>query len=207
MARVVNENQSSLSGKAYGQVYVHLNGQTFTRSLPHYKKDSATKGMLQNQKRFKRVNEFCALFKDDLIPRIWKGVNARMSGYALFLKTNMAAFAPDGSLLDAQKIQLSIGSLSFPPGLEASRIEGNPNRVEVSWPRQLNVGGIHTKDELMVISAGEGEYSGITETGITREMLGGSFELPLLNKEITHLYLFFGSRDRRDYSESRCLEI
>ncbi|MGE5393890.1 MAG: hypothetical protein ACM3P1_04045 [Candidatus Saccharibacteria bacterium] len=211
MARVTNEISSSLSGKAYGQVYVHLNGQTYTRSLPHYKKDSITKGMLQNQTRFKRVNEFCSLFKDSVIPQIWKGVNPKMSGYALFLKTNMAAFGPDGSLQDAGKIQLSTGKLSFPQGLEAKRMETNSNRVEVSWPRQMHIGGAQLKDELMVICSYEGQYTEILATGIVINDLAGTFALPLFSMPLApspmHVYLFFASSNRRDYSPSVCFEV
>lgn len=198
---------SRLSGKADGKVYVQLNGQTITRSLPRRTKDSWTPGMLQNLQRFKAVNSFCAQFKTSVIPQIWKGVDKRMSGYALFLKSNMAAFAPDGSLEDVKKIKLSIGKLPFPQGLEACRSEEDEQMIEVSWPKEMNVGGIHMKDELMVISARDGEYSDIMVTGITKADLKGTFELPALFSESSHLYLFFGSKDHREYSESVCYEI
>jgi len=167
--------------------------------------------MLQNLKRFKRVNEFCALFKEDLIPQIWKGVEPRMSGYALFLKANMGAFEKDGSLGDAKKIFLSIGKRTFPEGFEVSRSETDNNLMEVEWPREMHVGGPHLKDELMVISALDGRYSDMTNTGIERNDLGGSFALPSSSMPQTpgqlHLYLFFASKDRRDYSVSACFEV
>jgi len=207
MARVTAASRSGLSGKVEGLVYVQLNGQTYTRRAPRFKKDSITPGMLKNQQRFKEVNQFCALFKTTVIPQIWNGLEARMTGYALFLKSNMPAFGPDGSLLDAKKIKLSTGKLSFPEGFEARRSEVDGNRVEVAWPREMTVGGVHLKDELMVISAADGQYSEITQTGITKGDLKGSFELPELMAEATHLYLFFGSKDGRDYSESVCFEV
>lgn len=211
MARVTEGSRSGLSGKADGMVYSNVNGQTIVRKAPRFKKDSFTPGMLLNQQRFREVNSFCARFKDSVIPQIWNGMDNRMSGYALFLKTNMPAFGPDGALADAKKIMLSVGSLSFPQGFEARRSETDGNRVEVSWPRELHVGGIHLKDELMLVSAADGEYSEITETGLTRSQLGGSFELPdttmLPAPGPVHLYLFFGSKDHRDYSESVCFEV
>jgi hypothetical protein len=211
MAKVIEGSRSQLSGKADGQVYVRLNGEVYTRKLPKWTKNSYSKGMLQNQKRFKLVNEFCSVFKDSLIPQIWKGVSPRMSGYALFLKSNMPAFGPDGTLEDPKRVILSTGSLSFPPGFAAKRMNVDENRMEVSWPKQMHVGGVHLKDELMVIFYFEGEYSDMINTGIVRNDLSGTFALPLFSlpqaPRPMHVYLFFVSKDRRDYSPSVCFEI
>lgn len=202
---------STLSGKAKGMVYVELNGQTIMRSAPRYSKNSATPRMLLNQQRFKEVNQFCAQFKTSVIPQIWNGMDKRMSGYALFLKSNMAAFGPDGSLEDATKLRFSMGKLVFPQGFEAHRLDADNQRIEVSWPRELHTGGIHLKDELMVISSENGLYSDITATGINRGNLKGTFELPPSPLPHAsgpqHIYLFFGSKDHRSYSESVCMEV
>lgn len=211
MAKVIEGSRSQLSGKADGQVYVRLNGEVYTRKLPKWTKNSFSKGMLQNQKRFKLVNEFCSVFKDSVIPQIWKGVSPRMSGYALFLKSNMPAFGPDGTVEDPKRVILSTGILSFPPGFAAKRMEVDENRMEVSWPKQMHVGGVHLKDELMVVFSFGGEYSGIINTGIVRNDLGGTFALPA--SPMPHapcpmlLYLFFAAANRRDYSESKCFEV
>lgn len=207
MAKVLDGASAKLSGKADGRVYVQFNGGTYTRSLPRRTKDSTSPGMRLNQQRFKAVNEFCGQFKTSVIPQIWNGAAEKMSGYALFLKSNMAAFGVDGSTMDVKKIRLSTGKLPFPQGFEVRRSEGNIKRIEVLWPREMNVGGLHMKDELMVISSREGAYSDITATGITKTDLKGSFDLTGLTAEGAHLYFFFGSRDHRDYSESVCFEI
>jgi hypothetical protein len=211
MAKVKEGARSDLSGKADGLVYVQFNGGVYTRKLPKRKKEAWTPGMLQNLERFKRINAFCSLFKDSLIPQIWKGVHPRMSGYALFLKTNKDAFAADGSIQDAKKIMLSTGDLSFPEGLEARRSETDSNRIEVKWPKEMHVGGIHLRDELMAVCSFEGEYSGIINTGIARNDLGGTFTLPPSPVPTAAgsmpLYLFFASNNRRDYSPSECFEV
>ena len=207
MAIVKGGIGSMLSGKVEGLVYVQLNGQTISRRAPKHKKDSWTPRMLLNQQRFREVNSFCSQFKYSVIPQIWNGAAEKMSGYALFLKSNMPAFAPDGSLGDATKIRFSTGKLSWPEGFEARRSETDANTIEVSWPKYLNVGGIYLRDDLMVISAADGQYSDITVTGLVRSALGGSFELPALPVAATHIYLFFGSIDHRDYSESVCFEV
>ena len=130
-----------------------------------------------------------------------------MSGYALFLKTNMPAFAKDGSIEDPKKIRFSTGKLSLPEGIEAHRMAAESSTIQLSWQKDAHLGGVHMKDELLVISAAEGKYSEITATGIVRGALNGSFELPETHKEATHIYLFFDSQNHKDYLESVCFEI
>lgn len=211
MAKVMEGARASFSGKADGVVYVRLNGEVYTRKLPKRKKEAWTPGMIKNLERFKQVNAFCSLFKESLIPQIWKGVNPRMSGYALFLKTNMAAFAADGTIADAKKLMLSTGILPFPQDFEAKRSQADPSQIEVSWPKEMHVGGVHLKDELMVIGCKDGEYSDIINTGIERKELGGTFTLSSFSMPIDPspmlLYLFFASANRRDYSPSECFEV
>lgn len=207
MAKVTGGMGLDLSGKVGGLVYVQFNGGTYTRRAPRIKKDSWSPGQLLVRQRFSAINSFCGQFKYTVIPQIWNGAAEKMSGYAFFLKSNMAAFAPDGSLGDAKKLKFSTGKLIWPEGLEAHRSEADVHTIEVNWPKYLNVGGVHLKDELMVISAGDGNYSEIKVTGIERNALSGSFELPALPAAATHIYLFFGSKDHRDYSESVCFEV
>jgi len=163
--------------------------------------------MLAHQQRFGKVVKFCGQFKSSVIPQIWNDAAVRMSGYALFLKTNMPAFAKDGNIPDLKKIKFSTGKLTLPQGIEAHKMTLESNTYQVSWQKDAHLGGKSMRDELMFISAGDGLYSEITATGILRGNLTGSFELPEMAKVATHIYLFFTSQNRRDYSESVCFEV
>jgi hypothetical protein len=194
-----------------GIVLVQFNGSTYMRRAPQRPRNSWTPDQLLHRQRFSKVNQFCKQFKDSLIPQIWNDAAIRMSGYALFLKTNMRAFAPDGSLADPKKIVLSTGKLPLPEGLHAQRTAPEGTILQVSWLRDLHRGGNTLQEELMFISAADGRYSEITATGLLRMDRGGSFELPASALPLApgplHIYLFFASKDRRNYSESICLEV
>ena len=207
MAKVTKGLGLELSGKVEEMVFVQFNGGTYTRSTPKRTKDSWTPNMLAHQQRFGKVVKFCGQFKSSVIPQIWNDAAVRMSGYALFLKSNMPAFAKDGSIPDPKKIRFSTGKLSLPQGIEAHRTADESSTIQVSWLKDGHLGGKSMRDELMFISAGEGLYSEITATGNLRGNLNGSFELPEMPKAATHIYLFFTSLDRRNYSESICFEI
>lgn len=207
MAKVKEGIESMLSGKFGDFVFVQRQGKTYVRRAPQRKKDSSTPAMLLNQQRFAKIMSFCGQFKNTVIPRVWVMAAEGRSGFRLFQKTNSPAFAPDGALTDVSKIKMSIGKLTLPQGLKVSRKAAGSSTINVSWNEDAELGGLHLKDELLVVSAANGQYSEIVDTGITRGALGGSVELPGEPSAATHLYLFFGSRDGKDYSPSMCFEI
>ena len=207
MTKVRGGIESMLSGKFGNMVFVQRDGKTYIRRAPRRKKNSSTPRMLLNQKRFGEIIRFCSLFKTTAIPLVWNRAAQGTSGYRLFQKTNSPAFGPDGSLLDPKLLRLSTGTLTLPQGFTAGRAEAGGTVIEVGWPEDEHLGGLSLQDELMAISASEGQYSDVLTTGILRGQLTGTFELPELPVQATHLYLFFGSWDRRDYSESVCVKI
>lgn len=207
MAKVIGGIGSMLSGKIEGLVFVNYPGGTYVRRAPQRTKDSVTPAMKLNQQRFGAIIAFCGQFKSTLIPQIWSPVVEKGTGYKLFLRTNSPAFAKDGSLAEAKKLQFSTGKLTLPNELKAVRRVGEASTIDVSWQKDTHLSGIRLKDEIMVISAANGIYSDLTATGLLRSTLGGLFELPQLPAAATHIYLFFASQDRRDYSESVCFEV
>jgi hypothetical protein len=195
-----------------GIVIAKRNDKTHLRSAPQRKvKNSWSAPQVLHRERFKKVNQFCGLFKDTLIPQIWNYEAVYMTGYSLFLKANMGAFGPDGTLEDPKLIQLSTGKLTFPPDMQVRRSELNPYAIEVNWTREMKCGGNRYVDELIVISTADGQYSEITGTGLVRMNHQGTFELPIFPKPAAngpqYIYLMFASKDRRDYSKSVCYEV
>lgn len=207
MTKVKQGIESMLSGKFGNLVFVQRQGKTYVRRAPQRRKDSSTPAMLLNQQRFAQIMSFCGLFKDSLIPKVWKQAAEGSSGFRLFQKVNSPAFAPDGTLPDVAKIQLSTGKLTLPQGMKVARKTAGSYLIEVSWSEDPDLGGIHLQDELMAITAGGGKYSDIIVPGITRGSLGGTIELPGEPAPASHIYLFFGSKDGNNYSPSVCFEI
>lgn len=205
MALINASNGSSLSGLVGRVVIVKTKWGSYMRSAPQYSKSSWTGNQQVHRQRFKVVNAFCKQFKETVIAQVWNDPSQRVSGYGRFLKANMKAFSAQGELTDPFRVQLSAGELELPQGLQLAKPELPGSPVNVNWPDSGS--GVRSRDELMVVSTGEGFYSEILNTGILRGQKGGSFMLPELKAEATHLYLFFGSRDRRSYSGSECFGL
>ena len=196
-----------VTGKVGTVAFYRSKGKTIMRSLRVDKSSQRTENQLRNQRRFQEIRKFCSLFKPIVIPQIWNGLATTSSGYHLFMKTNSPAFDKEGVIADPMKIHLSMGKLIFPAGMQAQRTSLGGTTIQVKWEPDPHFAGLTLRDPLMVISAGEGKYSDMKDTGLVRGNLGGTFELPALASPATHVYLFFNSLDQRYYSESVCCEI
>ena len=89
----------------------------------------------------------------------------------------------------------------------AAREAAGSSAITVSWKNDPNMKGKRLVDELMAVSATDGHYSAMTATGLLRSAENGSFTLPVKPVDATHVYLFFASQDKLDYTESVCFEI
>lgn len=207
MARITNIFGSGITGKLGNTVFYQYRGKNCMRSMPVRRSTSCSPLQAQNKLRFVAMQKFALQFKYVVIPQIWNQASKALSGHQLFIKTNKGAFDAQGIIPDPKKVLLSIGKLQLPMGLSVKPVEEGSTRMNVSWFPDSGGGELAWWDELLVIGAGEGEYSIIQSTAIRRGDKAGSFDLPELKTTITHLYLFFGSLDKRHYSESVCFEL
>ncbi|HET6558422.1 MAG TPA: hypothetical protein VFG54_13980 [Prolixibacteraceae bacterium] len=207
MARVKKYLGDMVSGKAGNLVFFRLNGETYVRGIQKRQSDSWTPAQQLHRKRMGQVSGLWRKIRYSQIPGIWNHGDQKMNGYALFVKANMPAFATDGSLVDARELKLSIGHLALPQEFRAERQEPTQPLIRVTWENKSQPKGERLEDELMVISATGEAYTDVMATGIRRKDREGVFELPGINVPITHVYLFFASRDRNEYTESVCFEV
>ena len=207
MGEVQDIYGKNIIGKVGPVSFFVSRGKTIMRSLPGKRVRRMTENQLRNQHRFQEIRKFCGLFKAIVIPQIWNDLATTSSGYHLFMKTNSPAFDQDGIITDPMKILLSMGKLTLPEGMQAQRTSPGGTTIRIQWENEHNIGGLTFKQPLIVISAGEGKYSDMIATGLTRKNIDGTFELPALAVPATHIYLFFESLDQRYYSESVCFQI
>lgn len=206
MAQVKDIFGTGISGKLNQMVFYQRNGKTYVRALPVRRKNTVSPGELRNKQRFGAMLKFARIFKFGVIPQIWSQASRTLTGNQLFIKTNKGAFDAEGNIPDVKRVQLSTGNLLLPDDMVVKRKEEGSSTMVVNWYPDPGGGITAYWDELMVIGYGEGLYSNIKATAIHRGENGGTFELPALETSISHLYLFFGSMDKRHYSPSVCFE-
>lgn len=211
MAKVKRYVGDHVSGKMGNVVFYQFRGKTYARMAPNRTKDSWKPRQETHRQRFKQAVSLWRHAKEANISVIWNLGSEEMNGYALFLKANMPALALNGTLMDPRMLQLSTGKLNLPQEFKAVRAEGETLAMQVSWKNDPLLSGERLKDQLMVITTNGNKYMERMATGIKRGDAGGTFELPAKPShhmaDFTHVYLFFASRDEKDFTASCCFEI
>ena len=207
MATVHSFITSEISGVLGDKVYYQLNGKTVVRNRPSKRKWVPTPNQAKAQQRLSAIVQYCRKFKHTVIPQVWDKLTPTSSGWSCFMKANAPVFDQDGVPSDVRLLRLSKGKLALPLEFNAQRKPENSTVIEVSWKKNLSMGGVLLWDELLAVCSVNDEYSNIISTGIIRGDLGGSFPLPALKAPATHLFLFFASDDRENFTESVCFEI
>ena len=211
MARMKRPVGDLVSGKIGNVVFFTRKNQSFVRAAPKRKETQWTPEQQLHRQRFSQAVGLWRKLKNGMVPQIWNLGSQQMNGYALFLKANMPAFGVDGTLLDPKLLQLSVGKLSLPQKLEVKKSEGEGTTVSVTWQNDPLLSAVRLQDELMAVSSADGQYSDVMATGIKREAISGTFELPAFPTPHApgpvHLYLFFASANRKGYTGSDCFEL
>ena len=211
MAKMKRPVGDMASGKIGNVVFFTRKDSSFVRSAPQRKKTEWTPEQQLHRQRISQAAGLWRALKNGMVPRIWNLGSTKMNGYALFMKANMPAFGVDGTLLDPKLLQLSVGKLNLPQILEAKKAEGEGSTVEVSWQNDPLLSAVRLQDELMAVSSADGNYSEAMATGIKREAMRGTFELPAFPMPQApspiYLYLFFASSNGKEYTGSYCFEL
>jgi len=84
--------------------------------------------------------------------------------------------------------------------LTASRLSGDPEKVEVSWQYDPKKGNAMPDDALMMMVSNDGKFIGPVATGAIRKQETAVIQLPTVTGTIQGIYLFFGSEKRKLYS-------
>ncbi len=200
MARIKSGGSNAISGMVGPVVFVQRGNSTFVRRAPQFSGNSWSPRQKQHRERFKKMADFCREYKFSVIFPIWRKVSATQIGYNLFLKANAPAFGLDGELADLSLLRFSDGSLPVPFQIGAEQQPGDPAKIAVSWVNDPMLSPQFKQDELMMMVAHAGQFSGPYATGIRRMEQQGVIALPEGLQQIEGIYLFFGSPDREAFS-------
>ena len=208
MAKVNGGIESKISGMIGPVVFVNFNGSTYVRRAP---RSRGKNGWSPNQQSSRtRFSEVCAFWRGSVpgsVKQIWGVAAEKMNGFNLFLKINLPAFGSDGKLADRERFHFSQGVLPLPHKLKAATIQGDPGKIEVNWQNESESGSAFSNDKLMLVAAGENNFTAPIETGAVRKQGSAIVQLPQNPDPVTGFYLFFKSSERNLYSTDQYFEI
>ena len=201
MGKIRGRSGEGLSGLVGNVVFYSYNGETYFRSVPRKRpKNSRSERQKLNQERFKAIKAFWSRYGKGPVREIWWVAQDGTRGDNLFVKINMPAFGPDGTLVDPERLHFSAGQLPLPFKFMAVRSLVDPTKIEVTWQDDPGSGIAWSDDELMMMVGYDGEFTGPVATGALREQEAAVIQLPAVSGTVQGVYLFFASKERKMYS-------
>lgn len=203
MAKVRSDLGGAISGLIGPIVYYNYNGKTYIRAkMRDRAKNSWSPKQVLYRQKVSRTAAFWKLLKNNPVIKTYKLAAENMSGYNLFLKTNLPAFVGDGSKMDLERLHLSFGTLPLPLQLKAVAVavEGSPVKWNVSWKDDSGFGLSNNSDELQILFAYDGTFSYPVATGAKRNQGTALVQVPAGTKNLQGIFLSFASDDLKLYS-------
>jgi hypothetical protein len=208
MARIKNDPSGAISGMVGPAVFYTVKGKQYVRAaIKEREKDSWSPGQVTYRQKVSKAAAFWGTLASNPARESWKLAADGMSGYNLFLKTNLPAFKGDGSQMDLSWLHLSAGKLPLPHQLKAEAAEGDPTKWNISWQDDSGNALAQSDDELMVIFAHDGKFTKPVATGIKRNQQKALVQVPAGTGTVQGMYLFFVSADRKLYSGDQFVGI
>ena len=208
MAKIRGNSGEGLSGLLGNLVFYSYKGIQCVRTRPGKRsKNSWSERQKLNWQRFKAVKAFWGRFDQSTIQGIWKAAEKGKRGDNLFVSVNMPAFGYDGTLIDPERLHFSAGQLPLPFKFEATRSNGDPDKIEVTWQDEPGSGLAWSDDKLMMMVGYGQEFNGPLETGALRKQESVVIGLPTVPGIIDAIWLYFASDRRQLYSTDQYFRI
>jgi len=208
MGRVNSDLGGAISGMVGPVVFYNRRGKTYVRSaIKERAKESWSKSQVGVRNKVKRVAAIWRQLDKNPLRATWKLATDQMSGYNLFLKTNLSAFKDEGTQVDLEWLHLSFGNLPIPHQLTAAPAVDDSSKWNVSWKDDSGHMLSLPDDELMVAFAYEGKFSHPMATGAHRSQETAQVQVPIEAKTLKGIYLYFASPKRELYSVDQFVEV
>lgn len=201
MGKVRNELGGAISGMVGPVVFYTIKGKTFVRSAIKERSEGSwsPEQVIYRQKVSKAAAFWKSLAKNP-VRETWNLAAENMSGYNLFLKTNLPAFVGDGSEMDMERLHLSVGTLPLSLQLKVVPMENDPTKWNVSWKDDSGIGLAQQSDKLVVVFAHDGKFNHPVSTGALRNGESAVILAPEGAVKLEGMFLSFASVERKLYS-------
>ncbi|MFA8434682.1 MAG: DUF6266 family protein [Marinifilaceae bacterium] len=176
---------------------ISCKGVNYLKSLPGPNTSNSEKQQQQRQ-RFKAITGLASSLMGALIRPVWNLASGQMTGYNLFVKTNMPAFDSEGQLVNYSEFHASVGSLPLPSELSVQDDTDVVSGIELSWNDESANGIGHADDKLHLLVI-KGDQVQVVHPSAIRSDQTVEVTLPVAPGEI-QVYAFFGDDEGSQYS-------
>jgi hypothetical protein len=202
MARCQSKGFNRFSGRVGNVIFYKMRGEFYARASPTEVRDCRSELQLYYRERMRGTAMFYGVVRQTLLALVWQAVGRRKnrSAYNLFVQANIRAF--NGAALLYNLVRFSSGSLALPGDLQAYR---DGSKIRLTWKNEEVVSDERLGDELWCVVMTEDKNFRIIEpreTGGIREDEAAEIEIVGEEGGKVHLYCFFGTMGRDDFSEN-----
>lgn len=211
MAEIKSGLFKSAHGRHGGVVLYQRNGKTFSRNLPSYDGNAGSVTRAQQNTRLSSVVTLYQSVKKTFLVYSWNREANRhniISGYNLFVKENIKAFAPDYTVGDFALLKFTLGDLQIP--FHFRQQPGPEGVFSVTWACNPQENARRNEDSLMLVVIYDNEpfrIEIIENTGITRSDGKACIPLAQTEAENAHVYAFFTNQNRDSFTESLYFQV
>lgn len=201
MGKIVQGILGGFSGKVGNIVGSRWKRTNYIRIVEDGRKDANTKQQVAQRCCFGGTLKFAQSLLYPIVRPIWDvaAKNMNMSGFNLFVKTNIVAFDEKGVVKDFSLLQMSKGNLASVK-LTIEPTEDVARSVTISWKDNTGLGEAYANDRLRLLVIKEGEIPVLLKTAIERFVGTGDYSIPFESGDTVHLYAFFEDKKREHFS-------
>jgi hypothetical protein len=202
MAKCINNDLFSLSGKVGNVIISQRFGNQYIRIKPSFIRDAKSPKQVEQRNRFAATYHLVKRSHDEVLKQIWNKGVVKMSGYNLFVKTNIGVFDEEGEITDYNKLILSVGKLRLPyEFMIEAKVEDNCV-ITISWENGDFYSCNKSDDRLKITAIINSEIVQVMGLTARRGDKTATFQLPCGSGAIIHLYVYFYNEDTMDGSHS-----
>ena len=204
MARVRNE--LGICGKLGDLFFYRRDGKDYVKRIGKRKTVKCSEEQWRHRMRFRTAAKFASRLPEEVRHVLDVAAASRRgwSGQTFFMKQNLKAFHPDGTLKDPEALQFSDGLRGWAYMLRVETHEGN-GQLTLCWSDELDVDEAERQDRLVVFVIRERLSFQVEVVNVTATREDGQVELPLEKEEgsLTHLFFFCLAPDGKSVSPTQ----
>lgn len=193
----------AVSGTVGNVVGGSWKGINYLRVKAQHFQDAKTEGQVGQRAKFGACVALAKSLLDSIIRPIWDKKAKKMSGYNLFVKTNIGQFDENGEIIDFTKLKIAIGDLPEIKNLTVDNDEQEDGGIMLSWDDNSSISGAAPSDELCILAYCEGEIAILDSIEAVRTDGMAQVTLPFGTGVDVHVYAFFENEAKTSFSNDK----
>jgi hypothetical protein len=202
MGKINQSVLGGISGKIGNLVGRSWKGIHFLQTKPAIYHDAKTPKQIRVRTRFASCNKLAKSVLINIIRPVWDQKAMRMSGYTLFISTNLSAFDKELILPSYEMLKFSLGELPLPNNIAVANTTTGNGAIIITWTDNSGVHIAAPTDRLLVVALKGNEPVVLNRLPFIRSAQHATIQLPYSTGETVHTYVFFESEKGTIYSDS-----